>query len=775
MTSEIELEGFSENQMPDEDIADEKLLAHHQRRSAAATKAHRRRLLGIVPCLVILYLAAWTLCVSRFHHAQHHIATQCQPALNHKHQQLQRRQSPGSCNTQACMDFANVIKENLAPNYTNIDPCTDFAQYVCGGWESKHASVPDDGHLSVLGSLSQEAQATARGIIERGYADYSPFIGATSDANHDNFEKMLTAYNACMNEDAIKKAGVKPMKKLLDKLPAVVQNPLSGHRDLTNALIYLANIGVFPLLTPDVWPDAANPDTVSIRLGPPRLGSLSKKHHNTGSSMVKYLKTMSEMFEILNVAGTLEANSSFIFQIYKLEANIWQAFQGTDPIRYNPKSFGEVEVIIPGISISPARLLFALAPPDATAKMNTVNVPVPEYFSQLETILEDTSSEVLNAFFQWQVIQFWADKLHNDFNAPLRLLKNQLASRPDNYTVERWRHCVNEVASNLPLIESSFWAQSQLPLEDTKFAQRIVDDVQATYMQIFDTSSWMTDQVKTRAKQKIANIKKKFGYPTVSPNVLNPVQVKNRYNFLEISKDKYFENGLNFTAFDIKNGWSQLTMPRDRDEWFDAEPIQFAYYLPLGNEIYVPAIMLQRPLFDRELPDYISYGSFGWIVGHEMTHGAFDGRYDENGADKAWWDNTTRANYNNVTKCFVDQYSKYVPVDGIHINGTLTVDENIADAGGISIAYAAWAKRQAETPNQLLPDLPQQVSSPERLFFVSFATALCSKETDKALTASIKTDEHSAMHFRTIGTLANSRPFKEAFNCTVKEPTCKAF
>lgn len=186
--------------------------------------------------------------------------------------------------------------------------------------------------------------------------------------------------------------------------------------------------------------------------------------------------------------------------------------------------------------------------------------------------------------------------------------------------------------------------------------------------------------------------------------------------------------------------------------------------------------MSHRLPFQAALPltDYLH----SVVAGHELTHG-FDNsgsQYDENGAYKQWWDNTTRANFNNLTKCFVDQYSKFtIPglTDGetLHVNGRLTLGENIADAGGVSASYAAWTKRNAESPDQLLPNLPKELTQ-ERLFFVSFATAWCQNIRREALVERVYTDPHSPNNYRTIGTLANSRPFREAFNCPVKQPTC---
>lgn len=186
---------------------------------------------------------------------------------------------------------------------------------------------------------------------------------------------------------------------------------------------------------------------------------------------------------------------------------------------------------------------------------------------------------------------------------------------------------------------------------------------------------------------------------------------------------------------------------------------------------------MQLPVFSDKLPEYVSYGAFGAVAGHELTHG-FDNNgahYDENGKYADWWDNTTVTNFNKKAKCFIDQFSKYtIPgLDGkpLPVNGKLTQGENIADSGGISASYAAWERRDKVKPNEQLQGLEEFTK--EQMFFVSYGSWWCGKTREAALVNQVLTDPHSPNDVRILGTLANTRPFKEAFNCKVKEPTCE--
>jgi endothelin-converting enzyme len=206
-------------------------------------------------------------------------------------------------------------------------------------------------------------------------------------------------------------------------------------------------------------------------------------------------------------------------------------------------------------------------------------------------------------------------------------------------------------------------------------------------------------------------------------------------------------------------------------------PTVNAYYSPSGNEIVFPAGIMQLPVFGDELPEYVSYGAFGSVAGHELTHG-FDNNgahYDETGKYADWWDNTTLSNFNKKTKCFVDQYQAFtIPgLDGkpLHVNGKLTLGENIADAGGLTASFAAWQKRAKTSPNKLLPGLEQ--FSAEQMFFISYSNWWCGKVRPAQAVNYVYTDPHSPADKRIIGTLSNSKAFREAFQCKVKQPSCE--
>jgi len=257
---------------------------------------------------------------------------------------------------------------------------------------------------------------------------------------------------------------------------------------------------------------------------------------------------------------------------------------------------------------------------------------------------------------------------------------------------------------------------------------------------------------------------------------MDPPALKEYYKDLSIS-DSYFKNTLNSAKWASDKGWLSLGKPVDHNEWGMQADIVNAYYNPVGNEIVFPAGIMQFPVFDVALPSYISYGAFASVAGHELSH-AFDssGRhYDEHGNFTDWWTERTVKEFTKRADCFVEQYSNFT-VEGndgkpLHVNGKLTLGENIADAGGVAAAFAGWKQRQDVQPDKNLPGLG--FFTQDQLFFVFYANWWCGKIRKEQAINYIYTDPHSPAWARILGTTANSREFRESFNCPVKEPTCE--
>lgn len=258
---------------------------------------------------------------------------------------------------------------------------------------------------------------------------------------------------------------------------------------------------------------------------------------------------------------------------------------------------------------------------------------------------------------------------------------------------------------------------------------------------------------------------------------MNPSKLEKYYKDVKVHKDTFFQNVVEMTRAQVAKEWSAYGKPVDRNEWGMTVPTVNAYYNPPGNEIVFPAGIMQFPVFDAEVPEYLSYGAFGSVSGHELSH-AFDstGRhYDQNGNYTDWWTENTVKEFTKRADCFVEQYHNYT-IDGpdgkaLHVNGKLTLGENIADAGGVAAAFSAWSKRAAEKPNEYLPGL--DYFTHEQLFFVNYANWWCGATRKETAVNRLYTDPHAPKWARILGTMANSRDFNEAFQCKKKEPVCE--
>ncbi|ODM22075.1 hypothetical protein SI65_02921 [Aspergillus cristatus] len=681
-----------------------------------------------------------------------------------------RPDAPTLCESPECVHAASEILYNLDPNVANVDPCTDFDQYVCGGWRARHDMRPDQGSIFAGTAMAENAQTRLRHILE------AP--DAPSSEDKENFGKLKAAYQACLDESTINKRGSKPLEHVLAQLEDIYSMKGVSNRDvkknLTDAVLQLIKFDVEALVVPSVSPDDRDPDSVAIFVVPvDEIGLPAREYYNNTDTVAEYTKVAEK------VLGSFVSNKGSIKDVVTFEAKLANATPDTQTREditksYNPRTIKETESLLPEISLSD--IISALAP--SGYKNDRLIVGSPSYIESLSSILSETSRETVQLFFKWKIIQSFADSIEDPKIRPLREFNNKLDGKDPQATEERWRKCINVLDGGLPWSLSRFYVLDSFSRASKELGDQVISDIKERFVFTLDQTSWMSPEVKKLGIQKVGNIVQKIGYPTKSPDVMDPSDVEEYYRDLKLSDETFFENQFAIAEFLIQRLWSKLGKPTDRNEWDMSAPTVNAYYNPPGNEIAFPAGIMQSPVFyGPSAPLYLTYGAFGAVSGHELSH-AFDssGRhYDETGNYTDWWDEKTVAGFEERAQCFVDQYSEFT-VTGpdskpLHVNGRLTLGENIADAGGLAAAFHAWKKRDESKPDPLLPGL--STFSKEQLFFVSYANWWCSKTTREAAQSAIYNDPHAPKPARIIGTMANSREFKEAFQCPSREPVCK--
>ncbi|KIW04230.1 uncharacterized protein PV09_04536 [Verruconis gallopava] len=694
------------------------------------------------------------------------------------------------CLTPECVHASSEILYNLSPDYESIDACTDFEELVCGGWKERHDLRPDQGDAFTGTIMAENSQMLLRHILEAPYPKdsahsyFSPMqlAGTARGPDESNFNKMKAAYDACMDETTIQKDGAKPLIEIINHVkelyPVSISDVNMKDERLQTAISYLYELGITAIIAPYTGADDKDPDTVVVAITPPgRIGLPAKELYEDEKIVEKYKAVISDVFSGLFSGLDIESVGDDVAEFEKkLAAAAPKEEDANDVTKYyNPMSLMEASDLLPQVGL--ATIVEKLAPKDV--KVDRVINMSPSYMNKTAATLDNTDSRVLQNYLVWKAVQALYPYVDSDAVTPYKRFVNELQGRDPDSAPERWRTCVRHVDDGLGWILSRFFVEKAFSAKAKEFGDQIVTDIKNEFIKKLRATKWMEKKVQNLAIDKVHNIIQKIGYPTKSPDIMDPEALENYYHTVTINPSTYFANALAMSRLEINNMWSALGKPVDREKWDMSVPTVNAYYNPPGNEIVFPAGIMQFPVFDVNVPQYLSYGAFASVAGHELSH-AFDstGRhYDQNGNYTDWWTDATVQEFTKRADCFINQYSNFTipgPDDRpLHVNGKLTLGENIADAGGVSAAFKAWKIREKQNPrlNQMLPGLQGKFTK-DQLFFVSYANWWCGKSRDEFARQRIYTDPHAPKWARILGTMANSREFLNAFGCK-KEPVCE--
>ncbi|KAK1760022.1 hypothetical protein QBC47DRAFT_438404 [Echria macrotheca] len=699
------------------------------------------------------------------------------------------------CMTPACVQLASEYVSNLSPNYKQLDPCTDFEEMVCGGFRANH-NLGDDLYMDVGTVLQLETTKRMLSVLESPYpgesnhSSFSPRRLSTRDVSIDqqNFDKMKLAYTTCQNDTAIIEAGIRPISQLLDQLNATFR---AG--DWSETYSFLLRLGIAPLLTLDVVEDDADipypyyPYPLIKENSMLALGNLTA--YRDPNVTTEYTAILTELLGKIYPGNSAPKDTDRLAtDLVKFETELSEfAIQWPPDDSSSPNTvdlpISEASKLLPQLDLG--KVLQDLAPANYVPHNVTLTYPV--YLSNLSRLLNETSEETIQTFFTWCTI------LGVRYNVQaagvfdrLDSLLNRVGKPPrDHVGLGRRQeseisklYCAVRVQYDMVWILDRFFAETFFSDAEMQLSQQMVLDFKTAYAAKLENSAWMDAETKQRAIKKVRNVEPELGYPTQSPNVPSPPSLQEWYSSLNITSSDFF-NILSATNFSTARRFAALGRPSDRRAWskFRVSEVN-AYYDNYRNEIVVPAAELQYPFFHKDFPDVINYGSTGApTFGHELSHGFdTDGvNFDEEGRIVNWWTNETRAEYVRRTKCLVRQYDNYTvtSLEGtqVKVNGSMTLNENFADNMGLIVGYEAWQQRRANsTKPGMLPGL-EGIFTEEQLFFVAFANSWCSKYSAQGLNP----DTHAPDPARVKGPLANSRAFRQAFGCPVKDPVCDLF
>jgi len=620
----------------------------------------------------------------------------------------------------------------------NIKGNDDFYQHVNGGW-LKNTEIPaDKSRWGTFDILHEESLKQLHDIVDE--LSKQQLVEGSSE------QKVASLYANFMDEKSIEALGIQPIQAEITNVDA-----LKSKKDIAQLAAHFSRIGVTSPFDVGIDQDMKNSTEMVAMLGQSGLGLPDRDYYLKNDAKFKKIRSqyLKYIEKTLSLAGDKQA-AQHAQGILKLETQIakiqWSNVQNRDVTKlYNIYKTQDLAKLSPKIDWQTY-----LEKQELSDKIKTIQVIQPSYFKGLGPIVDNTSLEVWKAYFKFHLVsdfssllsQAFVDNSFDFYSKQLREIKEQ---KP------RWKRGVQLVEGTLGESLGQIYVKKYFSAEKKQRMEVLVQNLMKAYSQSIDKLDWMSPTTKVQAQKKLASFAVKIGYPNKWRD----------YSALEIKNNDLIGNVIRSREFEHQYALNKLGKPVDRDEWGMTPQTINAYYNASLNEIVFPAAILQPPFFDMDADDAVNYGAIGAIIGHEISHGFDDqgSQFDELGNMKNWWTAEDHRKFKEKTNTLVAQYNAYEPIKGYHVNGELTLGENIADNSGLAIAYKAY---QLSLNGKAAPVLDNLTG--EQRFYIGWAQAWRSKITDAMQVEFLKRDPHSPDKVRGNATLLNQAPFYDAFH-----------
>ncbi len=607
-----------------------------------------------------------------------------------------------------------------------IKPGNDFFGFANGDWERRTVIPPDKTSIGAFDKLADLSEARVHAILEEASAKNLP--PTTPEG------KIGALYHAFMDERRVEALGASPLKADLDAVRAVKS------RDDLAALMGRSNQG-FQSAVFDVGieADAKDPTRYSVYLGQSGLGLPDRDYYLQPQFAEKKAAYQAYVARLLQLAGWPEATTRAA-EVVAFETRIaqasWSRAEQRDPIKiYNPVATGDLTRMAPGFAWD--RYLRSAGLGGASKVVATTNTSLPK----IAAIFAQTPMDTLKAWQAFHVVDSSAGLLSSPFvQARFEFRSKTLAGQPA--LAVRWKRGVRTVNGDLGEAVGEVYVARYFPPESKAKMEALIADLKSAYRAHIAALTWMGDATKVEAQKKLANYDVQIGYPKKWRD----------YSKLEVRADDLYGDAERSSAFEWNYRLDRLNKPVDKDEWEMSPQTVNAYNNPFFNEVVFPAAILQPPFFDPKADPAINYGAIGGVIGHEMTHGFDDqGRkFDAQGRLRDWWTAADAARFDAKAKLLGEQYSAIQPLPGLHIKGDLTMGENIADLGGLTLGYAAYQAHLAGRPAPVIDGL-----TGDQRVFLGWAQVWREKLRDDALRQQVVSDPHSPPVARVNGVVRN--------------------
>ncbi len=639
----------------------------------------------------------------------------------------------------------------LAALDPSADPCDDFYRFACGGWlDATELPADESRYVRSFSTIRDLNEVRLRELVD-------------APGSAPEHQLVATYFASCVDEEAIEARGLEPLAPWLAEVDAV--------RDLGDTFRVAGRMqwlpGASPLLAFGVGRDFGDPTTNIFQIYQGGLGLPDRSYYLDPQRAAILAAYREHVAAMLTLAGLEPARAAAdADRIVAFETELARVSKPREALRDIQSRYHKIDR--PGLEALDPQLPWGawFAALDAESVFD-INVADPEFVRASGAILRATEVETLRAYLRWQLVEAMAGKLPRAFVDEAFAFRQKLTGQAE--LPERWKRCLHATTSSFPDIVGRLYVERHFPGASRDVAREMVHAVEGAFDARLDELAWMDAETRAAARAKAEALRNKIGYP-------DRWREKRE---VAVEPDRYFENAVASTAVDLRRDLAKVSQPVDPDEWRMPASTVNAYYSPTGNEIVFPAGILQPPFFDQGFPSAMNYGAMGAVVGHELTHGFDDqGRkFDGEGRLRDWWDAGTAERFEGRAQCLVDLYDGFAVDPETHVNGRLTLGENIADLGGLSLGHRAWrgAAGEAATAASPVPGLSQ-----EQLLFVAYAQAWCTVATPEVERLLATIDSHSPPRFRVNGVVRNLPAFAEAFSCESgaplrAEPVCEVW
>ena len=621
-----------------------------------------------------------------------------------------------------------------------VKPGDDFYQYASGTW-IKNNPVPAKeirwGSFDVLHEYNSQA---VKGLLETAAADKTAKPGSIT-------KRVGDFYAAAIDTLAIEKLGYTPIKGELEKI-----NQIKDLQGILNHAAYLRTLGSFsPMFGIGVSQDKKNATKYIVYLSQngttlPDRDYYLKNDDQTKRIQAAYNTYMITLFGLIGYRQ--EQAQKKAETIFNIEKNLAQAqmtrIEMRDPEKtYNKQSVSEFNKTTPNMSWDKLLLLHKIK------KQDTIIINSISFFKTLDTLLKTVPVTDWKTYLEWNILKTSAPYLSSPFvNANFAFTQVQTGQKLQKPRSERMANLTDKSIGELL---GQLYVAKYFKPEAKARMEEMISNLRKAFEIRIKNLDWMSDATKEKALAKLHAFTPKVGYPAKWKT----------YNGLEISRNNFFQNLKNASAWAYQDNISKLGQPIDKITFNMTPPTVNAYYKPTMNEIVFPAGILQFPFFDPNADDAINYGGIGAVIGHELSHGFDDqgSRYDANGNLKNWWTSEDKAKFEAKSKNLIEQYNAYTVNDTIHVQGKFTLGENIGDLGGINVAYTAFKMTKQGQSNTKIDGFTS-----DQRFFLSWAQVWRRNILPETSAQFIKTDPHSPEKYRTIGPLVNMDVWYNAFD-----------